>query len=117
MNTAAVHTLQKGKIPCKHMFAIFNLLPRHWSWHDLSMCLTNSAYITLDTGMLSLKEEAMSGDLEGCSTETQADLDLNTFVCESDAKNELSSDISTSEIHWMSQSNGESFQKIPKNKL
>ena len=104
----------KRNIPCKHMFAIFNLLPQQWSWHDLPMCLTNSAYMTLDTGMLLLKEEAMSGDLEGCSTETQADLDLSTFVCGSDAKNELPSDVSTSEIHWMSQSNGESFQKIPK---
>ena len=104
----------KRNIPCKHMFAIFNLLPQQWSWHDLPMCLTNSAYMTLDTGMLLLKEEAMSGDLEGSSTETQADLDLSTFVCGSDAKNELPSDVSTSEIHWMSQSNGESFQKIPK---
>ena len=104
----------KRNIPCKHMFAIFNLLPQQWSWHDLPMCLTNSAYMTLDTGMLLLKEEAMSGDLEGCSTEMQADLDLSTFVCGSDAKNELPSDVSTSEIHWMSQSNGESFQKIPK---
>ena len=70
--------------------------------------------MTLDTGMLSLKEESLSGDLEGCSTEMQADLDIHTYVCESDAKNELPSDVSTSEIHWMSQTNGESFQKIPK---
>ena len=43
----------------------------------------------------------------------QADLDSNPFVCsESDAKNKLPSDVSTSESYWINQNNGESFQKI-----
>ena len=75
--------------------------------------MTNSAYMTLDVGMPLLKEEAISRDSEGYSTETQADLDSNPFVCgESDANNKLPSDVSTTDSYWMSQTNGESFQKI-----
>ena len=57
----------KRNIPCKHMFSLFNLFPQQCSWCFLPLHLTNSAYMTLDTGMS--KEEEISGDPEGCSTE------------------------------------------------
>ena len=38
----------KRYISCKQMFAIFNhLFPQLRSWCDLSLCLANSAYMTL----------------------------------------------------------------------
>ena len=62
----------KRSIPCKHIFAVFKLFPQQWSWDDLPLHLTNSAYMTFDIDMPSLNE---GGDLEGCSTEMQADLE------------------------------------------
>ena len=38
------------RIPCKHIFSIFNHFP--WNWSDLPVVLTQSAYMTLETDLL-----------------------------------------------------------------
>ena len=42
----------KSNIPCKHMFAIFNLFSVEWTWNDLPNHLTDSLYLTLDTSVI-----------------------------------------------------------------
>ena len=37
----------KRSIPCKHIFAMFKLFPQQWSWDNLPLHLTNSAYMIL----------------------------------------------------------------------
>ena len=42
----------KSNIPCKHIFAIFNLFSPQWNWYDLPKHLTDSTYLTLETSVL-----------------------------------------------------------------
>ena len=42
------------RIPCKHMFSIFNHFA--WNWSDLPNTLTESAYMTLEIGLLEIDQ-------------------------------------------------------------
>lgn len=46
----------KTNIPCKHMFAVFNLFSTEWTWNNLPKHLTDSMYMTLETSVLDNSE-------------------------------------------------------------
>lgn len=73
-------------VPCKHIFAIFQLFSPEWNWYDLPQKLTDSTYMTLETSVLDSTEDVVMENDENT-------LNSNAVCVDSDG------DVETKSLH------------------